>query len=54
MYYWGEKVANEEEIKTTTRKPVEIKPDPDLEGHIEKMEAGLQTDSTKGKQQKGV
>lgn len=47
-------MSNEEETKTTTRKPVEIKPDPGLEGYIDKMEAGLPTDSTKGKQQKGM
>ena len=48
------KMSNEEETKTTNRKPVEIKPDPDLKGYVKKMEVGLPTDSTKGKQQKGM
>jgi len=47
-------MANEEETKRTIRKPVEIKPDPDLEGYIDKMETRLPTDSAKGKQQKGM
>ena len=47
-------MANEEETKRTTEGSVEIKPDIRLEAHIDKMEAGLPTDSTKGKQQKGM